>query len=82
MSTSLASLVDHLSKVGNTNFKKFMERYNTKSECQYIKHKNNNLIYNLNNVIKHIADQSVYYQKSLLPHTNFVTKISINLCCY
>ena len=45
MNTSLASLVDHLSKVGNTNFKKFMERYSTKSECQYIEHKNNNLIY-------------------------------------
>ena len=45
MSTLLASLVDNLSKVGNTNCKKCMERYNTKSECRYIKHKNNKLIY-------------------------------------
>ena len=36
MNTSLASLVANLSKVGNTNCKKCMERYNTKSECQYI----------------------------------------------
>ena len=45
MSTSLASLVANLSKVGNTNCKKCKERYSTKSECRYIKHKNNKLIY-------------------------------------
>ena len=33
MSTLLASLVDNLSKVGNTNCTKCMERYNTNSEC-------------------------------------------------
>ena len=45
MNTSLASLVYNLLKVDNTNCKKCMERYNTKSECQYIKHKNNKLVY-------------------------------------
>ena len=45
MNTSLASLVDNLSKVDSTNCKKCMKRYNTKSECQYIKHKNNKLVY-------------------------------------
>ena len=45
MNTSFTSLVDNLSKVDNTNCKKCMERYNTKSECQYIKHKNNKLVY-------------------------------------
>ena len=45
MSTSLASLVDDLSKVGTTNLQKCFERYSTKSECRFIKHKNNKLIY-------------------------------------
>ena len=45
MSTSLASLVDNLSKVGNTNCKKCMERHKIISQYQYIKHKNNKLIY-------------------------------------
>ena len=39
MSTSLASLVDNLSKVGTINCKKCLERYSTKSECRYIKQK-------------------------------------------
>ena len=33
MSTSLASLVANLSKVGNTNCKKCKERYSTRSKC-------------------------------------------------
>ena len=45
MSTLLASLVDNLSKVGNTNCKKCMERHKIISQYQYIKHKNNKLIY-------------------------------------
>ena len=45
MRTLLASLVDNLSKVGNTNCKKCMERHKIISQYQYIKHKNNKLIY-------------------------------------
>ena len=33
MSTSLARLVDNLSKVGTINCEKCLERYSTKSEC-------------------------------------------------
>ena len=44
MSSSLASLVDNLSKVGTIICKKCFERYSTKSECRYIK-ENNKLIY-------------------------------------
>ena len=45
MRTLLASLVDNLSKVGNTNCKKCMERHKIISQYQYIKHKNIKLIY-------------------------------------
>ena len=45
MNTSLASLVANLSKVGNTNCKKCIERHKIISRCQYIKDKNNKLIY-------------------------------------
>ena len=44
MNTSFESLGANLSKVDNTNCKKCIERYNTKSECRYIKHKNIKLI--------------------------------------
>ena len=40
LNTSLASLVNNLSKLGHINCKKCKERYSTKSECRYIKHKN------------------------------------------
>ena len=45
MNTSLASFVDNLSEIGNINCKKCMERNEIKSECQYIKHGGNRLIY-------------------------------------
>ena len=40
LNTSLATLVNNLSKLGHINCKKCKERYSTKSECRYIKHKN------------------------------------------
>ena len=45
MNASLASLVDNLSEINNKNCTKCMERNKIKSECQYIKHKDNRLIY-------------------------------------
>ena len=48
MNASLASLVDNLSEIDNKNCTKCMERNKIKSECQYIKHKDNRLIYKCN----------------------------------
>ena len=45
MNTSLACLVDNLSEINNKDCEKCMERNKIKSECQYIKHKDNRLIY-------------------------------------
>ena len=45
MDRSLASLVDNLSEINNKDCKKCMERNKIKSECQYIKRKDNRLIY-------------------------------------
>ena len=48
MDRSLASLVDILSKINNKDCKKYMERNKIKSECCYINHKDNRLIYKCN----------------------------------
>ena len=48
MDRSLASLVDNLSKINNKDCKKYMERNKIKSECCYINHKDNRLIYKCN----------------------------------
>ena len=45
MNISLVKLTDNLSEINNKDCKKCMERNKTKSECQYIKHKKNKLIY-------------------------------------
>ena len=45
MDRSLAGLVDKLSEINNKDCKKCMQRNKIKSECQYIKHKNNRLFY-------------------------------------
>ena len=45
MNASLSSLVDNLSEINNKDCKKSMERNKTKSECCYINHKDNRLIY-------------------------------------
>ena len=45
MDRPLASLVDNLSEINNKDCKKCMERNKIKSECQYIKRKDNRLIY-------------------------------------
>ena len=45
MNTSLASIVDNLSEINNKECKKCMERNKVKSECCYINHKDNRLIY-------------------------------------
>ena len=45
MSTTLSSLVDNLAEINKKECKKCMERNNTKSECKFIKFKNNRLNY-------------------------------------
>ena len=45
MATSLSNLADNLSEINNKNCKKCMERNKIKSECRYIKQKENKLIY-------------------------------------
>ena len=45
MSASLSSLVDNLSEINKKECKTCMERNNTKSECKFIKLKNNRLNY-------------------------------------
>ena len=45
MNASLSSFVDNLSEINNKDCKKSMERNKTKSECCYINHKDNRLIY-------------------------------------
>ena len=45
MDRSLSELADNLSEVNDKVCKKCRERNKTKSECQYIKHKKNKLIY-------------------------------------
>ena len=45
MATSLSNLADNLSEINNKNCKKYMERNKIKSECRYIKQKENKLIY-------------------------------------
>ena len=48
MDRYLASLVDNLSEINNKDCKKCMERNKIKSECCYINHKDNRLIYKCN----------------------------------
>ena len=48
MAGLLASLVDNLSEINNKDCKKCMQKNKIKSECQYIKHKDNRLIYKCN----------------------------------
>ena len=48
MARLLASLVDNLSEINNKDSKKCMQKNKIKSECQYIKHKDNRLIYKCN----------------------------------
>ena len=48
MARLLASLVDNLSEINNKDCKKCMQKNKIKSECQYIKHKDNRLIYKCN----------------------------------
>ena len=45
MQTSLSNLTDNLSEIDNKDCKKCMERNKIKSDCKYIKHKKNKLIY-------------------------------------
>ena len=45
METSLSNLADNLSEINNKDCKKCMERNKIKSECRYIKQKENKLIY-------------------------------------
>ena len=45
MPESLSSLVDDLSEINKKECKTSMERNNTKSECKFIKFKNNRLHY-------------------------------------
>ena len=45
LNTSLSSLIDILSEINNKECKKCTERDKIKSQCQYIKHKDNRLIY-------------------------------------
>ena len=49
MATSLSNLADNLSEINNKNCKKCMERNKIKSECRYIKQKENKLIYKWKN---------------------------------
>ena len=48
MARLLASLVDNSSEINNKDCKKCMQKNKIKSECQYIKHKDNRLIYKCN----------------------------------
>ena len=48
MDRPLAGLVDNLSQINNKDCKKCMERNKIKSECCYINHKDNRLIYKCN----------------------------------
>ena len=45
MSTSLSSLLDNLSEINKKEWKKYMEKNNTKSECKFMKSENNILNY-------------------------------------
>ena len=45
MQTSLSNLTDNLSEIDNKDCKNCMERNKIKSDCKYIKHKKNKLIY-------------------------------------
>ena len=82
MNTSLASLVDNLSEINNKDCKKCMERNKIKSECQYIKHKDNRLIYKCKKC-DDLSNKSVDALKEKFQiRINFVMKISINLYYY
>ena len=82
MNTSLASLVDNLSEINNKDCKKCMERNKIKSECQYIKHKDNRLIYKCKKC-DDISNKSADPLKEKFQiRINFVMKISINLYYY
>ena len=82
MNTSLASLVDNLSEINNKDCKKCMERNKIKSECQYIKHKDNRLIYKCKKC-DDISNKSADALKEKFQiRINFVMKISINLYYY
>ena len=45
MPSKLSNLVDNLSETNNTDCKTYMERKNIKSECEFIRLKNNRLNY-------------------------------------
>ena len=82
MNTSLASLVDNLSEINNKDCKKCMERNKIKSECQYIKHKDNRLIYKCKKC-DDISNKSADALKEKFQiRINFVMKISKNLYYY
>ena len=59
MDKSLSSLTDNLSEINNKDSKKCMERNKIKSERQYIKHKDNRLIYKCKKC-NHKSYKSVY----------------------
>ena len=68
MSTSLASLADNLSEINNKDCKKCIERNKIKSECQYIKHKDNRLIYKCKKC-DDISNKSADALKEKFPNT-------------
>ena len=78
MDRYLASLVDNLSEINNKDCKKCMERNKIKSECCYINHKYNRLIYKYDG----ISYKPIHKLIKRFPNINSVTKILVNSYYY